>query len=123
LHDVYLCRNMRALPPYKKIAAALLLLVMLLTTFVQVTHSHNSKPDVAAAIKKTTEINTPCAAAGSDINCFFCDYHLVKDADFSLLVNTIKAAVYKSSYTAVFNNSIITNFTTPAGNRGPPLAF
>lgn len=114
---------MTAAPLYKKITAALLLLVMLLTQFVQVTHSHNSKAAIAAPLKKATEIAAQCAAAAADVNCFLCDYQLAKDADFSLLVTTIKAAEYKSSYAAVFNNSITTNFTPAAGNRGPPSVF
>jgi hypothetical protein len=114
---------MTAAPLYKKITAGLLLLVMLLTTFVQVTHSHNSKAAITTPLKKATEITAQCAAASADVNCFLCDYELAKDADFSLSVNTIKIAEYKSSYAAVFNNSFITNFTPAAGNRGPPSVF
>lgn len=114
---------MTAAQLYKKMAAALLLLVMLLTTFVQVTHSHNSKTAVTAAIKKNAGINTACAAAGTDVNCFLCDYQLAKDADLSVTINSLSAPEFKRNKPAVFNHSFITNFTPAAGNRGPPAAF
>lgn len=111
---------MTAAPLYKKITAALLLLVMLLTSFVQVTHSHNSKKVVAASIKKTAETHEQLTAAGTEVNCFACDYQLVKDADFYAAIDTALCTNYTINYAVIFTSCSITNFTPAAGNRGPP---
>lgn len=108
---------------YKKAAAALLLAVLLLTSVVQITHSHVNKPGITSHSKKAITVNKVIAVQGNDANCFICDYQLAKDADnFFVPAVTITA----SSFGAMNNGYIIhkpeqtfTQFET----RGPPSFF
>ncbi len=114
---------MRATALYKKAAAALLLVVLLLITFVQLTHSHVTKPSFAEQLKKAVTINETVAIQSNDANCFICDYQLTKDADnffgcaTAAAVNNFLSADDTYIIPALLQD--LTHFET----RGPPSFF
>lgn len=110
---------------YRKIAAALLLLCMLLTSVVQLLHSHPAKQTAAVQIKKIS--NQPgkkqYSLPGPDNRCFLCEYQLTKDADidhsvfyFTAVAKLPVTAPVQYEYNpAAFNSCFET--------RGPPAAI
>jgi hypothetical protein len=108
---------------YKKAAAAVLLTVLLLTSIVQLTHSHTAKPGIAVQLKKTTTVNEVFAAQNNDANCFICNYKLAKDADNffppSIIIITSSFAILNDNYIIHEHSQIFSQFET----RGPPSSF
>lgn len=120
---IYLCA-MTANSMYRKIAAALLLLCMLLTTVVQLSHSHPGKQAAAIQLKKIPVHKgiENCSVPGTDTKCFLCEYQLAKDADIDHSIFHF-AAVCKAPVTAPALYEYITAvFNTCFETRGPPAA-
>lgn len=107
---------------YRKTAAAFLVCILLLTTVVQLSHSHKTIQPDTVKTEKTALLHAKklYSVPGTDSRCFLCEYQLVKDADLPALILYTDNGLQTATLHCEIFASVPAIFNDCSESRGPP---